>query len=105
MARGHCFLSMASERASVTVLTQALALFFLSSFFLMFLIGVLFLLLLENCGKDVTLTPGYSPIFQCFFLDGAVVEEETRNRRSGRAAVVLVLAGSVEGRKEEESER
>lgn len=82
---------MASERASVTVLAHALALFFLSSFFLMFLIGVLLLLLLENCGMAVSVTPGYSPIFQCFFLgkfnvgdDGAVVEEEEiKNLRSG----------------------
>jgi len=62
---------MHSEKASVTVLTQALASFFLSNFFLTFLMG--FLLVLE--GNDVSETPGNSPCFQCFFLTSEDEEE------------------------------
>lgn len=53
---------MRSDKASVTVLTQALALFFLSNFFLRFLIGLL--LVLPSDWEN----PGNSPCFQCFFL-------------------------------------
>lgn len=68
---------MASERASVTVLAHPLALSFLSSFFLMFLMGVLlFLLVDENWEVEVSVTPGYSPIFQCFFLGEFNVVDE-----------------------------
>lgn len=63
-ARSHSFLSTASERASVTVLTQALAFFFLSSFLAIFLMGVL--LVLESGWRR---RPGCSPCFQCFFLE------------------------------------
>lgn len=112
-------MSMASERASVTVLTHALALFFLSNFFLIFFMGVLLLLLLfESRGMKISVTPGYSPAFQCFCLgkvtvddDGRVavgVEEEQQNMASlgrRRVAAPPVVVGRGEKRREEEKDR
>lgn len=68
-----------SVKASATVLTQALALFLRSNFFLMFFIAVLL-------GREASVNPGNSPCFQCFFLGkveegGAVAEEENAHRR------------------------
>lgn len=70
------------ERASVTVLAQALASFFRSNFFLMFLIGVLGGLPFPFPNRRVELLeeseiPGYSPTFQClFFCSADFLEEE-----------------------------
>jgi hypothetical protein len=68
-----------SVKASATVLTQALALFLRSNFFLMFFIAVLL-------GTEVSVIPGNSPCFQCFFLgedeeDSAVAAEVNAHRR------------------------
>lgn len=51
----------------MTVLAQALASFFLSIFFLIFLIGVFFLSTLLD-GPEDSEKPGYSPCFQCLFF-------------------------------------
>ena len=59
-------LAIWSDKASVTVLAQALAWFSRSNFFLTFLRGVFL-------GADVCVMPGNSPCFQCVFLKG---EEE-----------------------------
>lgn len=117
-ARSHSFLSTASERASVTVLTQALAFFFLSSFLAIFLMGVL--LLLESWWR---MRPGCSPCFQCFFLeeegDVAVAdddEEVSAQRITRRDWIeeelrlrVIFLQGRGgwrgEGRREEEKDK
>jgi hypothetical protein len=67
-----------SVKASATVLTQALALFLRSNFFLMFFIAVLL-------GNEVSVIPGNSPCFQCFFLgedeEGSAVAAEVNAHR------------------------
>lgn len=104
----------------MTVLTHALALFFLSNFFLIFFMGVLCLLLLfESRGMENSVTPGYSPAFQCFFFgkvtvdddDGVAVgvEEEQQSmtslgRRRVAAPLVVVVVGRGEKGREEDKE-
>ncbi|GMP57236.1 hypothetical protein CsSME_00021406 [Camellia sinensis var. sinensis] len=87
-AWSHCFLRMKSDKASVTVLAQALALFLRSIFFLRFLMGWWFLLvdlpfpfpypypvpLVGIEGSEII--PGYSPSFQCLFFSTEFLEEE-----------------------------
>lgn len=104
----HCFFSMLSERASGTVLAQALALFFLSNFFLIFFMGVLFFLGIENSER-----PGYSPTFQIFFLgEGAAVEVEVEGRAQRTVkglesdrGVPGTLVGRVKELREKEKEK
>ena len=52
-----------SDKVSVTVLAQALAFILRSNFFLTFLRGVFL-------ASNLSVTPGNSPCFQCFFLTG-----------------------------------
>jgi hypothetical protein len=67
-----------SVKASATVLTQALALFLRSNFFLMFFIAVLL-------GTEVSVIPGNSHGFKCFFLgedeEGSAVAAEVNAHR------------------------
>lgn len=69
---------MRSDKDSVTVLTHALASFFLSNFFLRFLRGVF---LLVSLGKDGWEVAGNSPFFQCRFLTaGAEMPKRMRGK-------------------------
>lgn len=94
---------MRSERASVTVLAQALALFFLSNFFLIFFMGVLFF-----CGIENSERPRYSPTFQSFFLgEGAAVEGRAQRTVKGSEidSVPGTLVGRVKELREKEKEK
>lgn len=70
--------------------------------------GVLFLPLFDNRGIEVSMRPGNSPTFQCFFFTGdeTVAEEEEEEMMINLRGVGVAAAavGRGERRKEEERE-
>lgn len=112
---------MRSDKASVTVLTHALAFSFLSNLFLIFLIGVLLLVLpLLPPGNEVSEIPGNSPRLKCFFLTTDEEEEDLEGGDEIAKRVTLKIGywdlgfgeilhlasrGIGEGMMEEEKER
>lgn len=86
----------------MTVLAHALALLLLFNFFLMFLMGVLFL-----SESEVSITAGNSPCFQCLFFGETTTAEEVALRMKNGLFLtvpILVTAAEVSGRGDGRSE-
>lgn len=101
---------MQSDKVSVTVLVQALALALRSTFFLTFLMGVL----REVPEEKDSDTPGCSPCFQCLFLAVAEDEGEAVNAHRMRLQFLGLVVSRLlfcsardreKGRREEDNER